>query len=309
MSLTRLDLNLLVALDALLQERSVSRAAERMGLSQPAVSAQLGKLRRHFDDDLLVRVGNSYRLSPLAAHLRERVRVAVSGVERVFAAEPHFTPATTTREFSMVVSDYGMAVLGPAVAGLLAAEAPTARIRFIDNPPQVIDSVRQTLTNIDGVVLPRGFVTDMPHHELYRDEWVCLVSVDNQEVGDTLTVRQLQTLPWVITYHGHPPTSTLAARRMRMLGIEPRVQVVTETFLGVPRLVSGSNRVALLPRRLTERIPAQLGVRALPSPFDGGPLIEVLSWHPMYDDDPEHQYFRDVVVRAAGEISAVDGVA
>jgi DNA-binding transcriptional LysR family regulator len=220
------------------------------------------------------------------------------------ASTSDFTPATTTREFSMVVSDYSMAVLGPGVVELLAAEAPAARVRFIDNPPQVIDSVRQTLTNIDGVVLPRGFVTDMPHHDLYHDEWVCLVSAGNREVGDTLTVRQLQTLPWVITYRGHPPTSTLAARRMRVLGIDPRVQVVTETFLGVPGLVSGSNRVALLPRRLTERIPAELGVRALPSPFDVGTLVEVLSWHPMYDEDPEHRYFRDLVVRAAGEITA-----
>ncbi|WP_223842940.1 helix-turn-helix domain-containing protein [Amycolatopsis methanolica] len=85
---------------ALLQERSVTRAAEWMGLSQPAVSAHLGKLRRHFGDDLLIRVGNSYRLTPLAVQLKERVRVAISGVERVFAAEPDFDPASSAREFS-----------------------------------------------------------------------------------------------------------------------------------------------------------------------------------------------------------------
>ena len=87
-NLARLDLNLLVALDALLQQRSVTRAAEQMGLSQPAVSAQLGRLRRHFHDDLLARAGNQYRLTPLAIQLKERVRVVLSGAERVFAAEP-----------------------------------------------------------------------------------------------------------------------------------------------------------------------------------------------------------------------------
>ncbi|MBN6040287.1 LysR family transcriptional regulator [Amycolatopsis sp. 195334CR] len=306
MKLARLDLNLLVALDALLAQRSVSRAAEQMGLSQPAVSAHLAKLRRYFGDELLVRVGNSYRLTPLAAQLKERVRVAITGVERVFAAEPDFTPATSAREFSMVISDYGVAVLAPAIVELLAAEAPGARLKFIASVPEVVDAGAQVLTNIDLLLLPHGFVTDLPHQDLYLDDWVCLVSADNEEVGAELTVRQLETLPWVVTYHG-PTASTPAARQMRMLGIEPRVQVVTETFLGVPALVSGSNRVALLQRRLAARIPAELGVRALPCPFEAGPLVEALWWHPMYDNDPEHRYFRDLVVRAAAALTAADG--
>src|SRR3954447_20955369 len=90
MNLARLDLNLLVSLDALLQQRSVTRAAAQMGLSQPALSASLARLRRHFDDELLTRVGNEYRLTPLAVQLRELVRIAMTGVERVFTAQPEF---------------------------------------------------------------------------------------------------------------------------------------------------------------------------------------------------------------------------
>ena len=122
MNLANLDLNLLVTLDALLEQRSVSKAAEQIGLSQPAVSAQLARLRRHFGDDLLARFGNQYRLTPLAIQLRSRVRTAVTGVERVFAAEPDFNPASTSREFSLVMSDYGVAVLGPLLAAELATE-------------------------------------------------------------------------------------------------------------------------------------------------------------------------------------------
>src|SRR6478752_10854470 len=113
MNLANLDLNLLVTLDAVLEQRSVSRAAEQLGLSQPAVSAQLSRLRRHFGDELLARFGNQYRLTPLAQQLRARVSTAVTGVERVFAAEPDFNPATTSREYSLIMSDYGVAVLGP----------------------------------------------------------------------------------------------------------------------------------------------------------------------------------------------------
>lgn len=305
MNLARLDLNLLVALDALLQERSVTRAAERMGLSQPAVSAQLGRLRRHFHDELLARAGNQYRLTPLASQLKERVRVALSGAERVFAAEPDFDPASSTREFTLLMSDYGIAVLGQEIAALLAAEAPGTRLRFPANTPRMVDAAAQVLVNTDLLVIPHGFVADLPHHDLYRDEWVCLVAADNADVGESLTVEQLETMPWVATFHG-PTASTPAARQMRMLGIEPRVQVVTETFLTVPALVAGTNRVALLQRRLADGMSGELGVRALPCPFEAGPLVEAMWWHPMYDEDPEHRYLRDLVVRATTAIDATD---
>jgi DNA-binding transcriptional LysR family regulator len=296
-NLASLDLNLLVSLDALLQERSVTRAAARMGLSQPALSASLGRLRRHFGDELLSRAGNEYRLTPLAVQLRELARLALSGVERVFTAQTEFDPASSTREFSLLISDYGVAVLGDTIAALLAAEAPGARLRFIANTPGFVDRAEQVLLSTDLLVLPHGFVSDLSHRDLYRDEWVCLVSSDNADVDGELTVEHLRTLPWVVTFHG-PTAATPAARQMRMRGIELNVQVVTESFLTVPGLVAGSGRIALLQRRLAELLPLDLGVRALPPPVEVGQLVEAMWWHPAFDDDPEHAYLRDVVSRA-----------
>lgn len=302
MNLASLDLNLLITLDALLEHRSVSRAAEQVGLSQPAVSAQLARLRRHFGDELLARFGNQYRLTPLAVQLRGRVRTAVTGVERVFAAEPDFTPTSTSREFSLVMSDYGVAILGPALAAALGREAPGARVRFLANTPAVVDNARQTLTGIDLLVLPHGFVDGLPHRDLYRDDWVCLVDAAHPAAETGLTAEQLKTMPWVVTYHG-PTASTPAARQLRMLGIEPHVQVVTENFMTVPGLVAGTDRVALLQRRLADRIPGDVAVRALPCPFDVGPLVEAFWWHPMYEHDPEHEYLRDLLSRVAAEVT------
>jgi DNA-binding transcriptional LysR family regulator len=296
-NLASLDLNLLVSLDALLQERSVTRAAARMGLSQPALSASLARLRRHFGDELLTRVGNDYRLTPMAVQLRDLARLALTGVERVFAAQTQFDPASSSREFSLVISDYGVAVLGDRIAALLAEEAPNARLRFIANTPSSVDRAEQVLLSSDLLVLPHGFVSDLSHRDLYRDEWVCLVSSDNAEVEDELTVDHLHTLPWVVTFHG-PTAATPAARQMRMRGIELNVQVVTESFLTVPGLVVGSRRIALLQRRLAELLPLNLGIRALPPPVEVGQLVEAMWWHPAFDDDPEHGYLRDVVVRA-----------
>ena len=297
-NLASLDLNLLVSLDALLQQRSVTRAAAQMGLSQPALSASLARLRRHFDDELLTRVGNEYRLTPLAVQLKELARIAVTGVERVFTAQPEFDPGSSTREFTLLVSDYVVAILGDTIADLLAEEAPHTRLRFTPHSPAMVERADQVLLTADVLLLPHGFVSDLSHADLYRDEWVCVVAADNPVAEQGLTVDHLRTLPWVVTYHGQT-ASTPAARQMRMLGIEPRVQVVNENFLTVPALITGSDRIALLQRRLVDLLPLNTGVRALPVPFEVSPLIEAMWWHPVFDDDPEHSYLRDVVRRAA----------
>lgn len=296
--LRNLDLNLLVSLDALLQQRSVTRAAEQLGVRQPTMSAALARLRRHFGDELLLRVGNGYQLTALANQLATHTRLALAGAERVFAAQSEFDPATSTREFSLSVSDYGASILGPALSDLLAQEAPEARLRLSANTTWIVDNAEQSLTTMDGLVMPHGFLADMPHSELYRDDWVLVVAADNALIEDRVSIDQLRTMPWVLTYHG-PSASTSAARQMRTLGIEPRVRVIAETFLAVPALVAGSDRIALLQRRLAAGLPVSAGIRWLACPFDAGPLVESLWWHPAYQHDSEHRYFRDLVLRAA----------
>ncbi|MGU3437715.1 LysR family transcriptional regulator [Actinomycetes bacterium M1A6_2h] len=297
-NVSNLDLNLLVSLDALLQNRSVTKAAQQLSLSQPALSAALARLRRHFGDELLYRVGNEYRLTPLAAELRGRARLALDGVERVFSSQPEFDPSESTREFAMLVSDYGISVLGDTVAALLAEEAPHARLRFAPTSPDVVGHADRTLLGSDVLLMPHGFITDLPHIDLYQDEWVIVVSSDNDSVVDALTNDQLRTLPWVLVYHGQT-ASTPAARQLRMMGIEPTVQVVTESFLTVPSLIVGSARIALLQQRLVRLLPLNAGIRTLPSPVPLAPMVEAMWWHPVYDRDPEHVFLRDLVVRAA----------
>ncbi|WP_226874870.1 LysR family transcriptional regulator [Microbispora sitophila] len=302
MRLSNLDLNLLVSLDALLDQRSVTRAAQQLGLSQPALSASLARLRRHFGDELLTRVGNEYRLSPLAAQLKPRVRLALDGVERIFTAQPVFDPKESSREFSVLLSDYACAVLGNVLTELLGQEAPGARLRLMHNTPAAVDHAEQTLLTTDLLVVPHGFVTDLPHAEVLRDRWVLVVSADNPDVGDTLTIEQIEAMPWVATYYG-PTASTPAARQMRMLGIEPRVQVVTESFLTIPGLVAGTRRIALLQERLVRLLSVDVGIRSLPCPFEVGPLVDAMWWHPVYDRNPEHAFFRDLLLRAAQQVS------
>ena len=128
--LANLDLNLLVSLDVLLQERSVTRAAARLGLSQPTLSTTLARLRRHFGDELLTRVGNRYELTPLAADLLPRTADAVSVVQKIFARQPEFEPAESDREFAVLASDYVITVFGQALAVALRERAPGIGLRL-----------------------------------------------------------------------------------------------------------------------------------------------------------------------------------
>ena len=298
-SLTNLDLNLLVALDALLQQRGVSRAARQLGLSQPSLSGSLARLRRHFDDDLLSRVGNEYRLTPLALRLKPRVRAALDGIERIFYVEPDFDPRQSTREFTIWISDYGTAVLGRPLARLLAASAPRARLRLAHNNPEVVDRVEQTLLSSDLMVLPHGsYVAGLRHAELFRDEWVILAAAENRAVHEGLTRADLAAMPWVMTYDG-PTASTPAARQLRILGIEPRTQLVTETFRSIPDLIVDSDRIALVQRRLAATFDREAGVRAVSVGLDLDPLVAAMWWHPINDDDPEHRFLRGLVLEAA----------
>ena len=303
-SLRHVDLNLLLQLDALLHERNVTRAARRLGLSQPAVSAGLARLRRHFGDELLHRRGNRYELTELAGQLAHRVPAAVEEVRRVFDATPGFDPSTSQREFTLVVSDYTATILGPPLAAAIAAEGPDVRLRLHQQSLDHVENAAQTLRSFDGLVLPHGFLVDVPSVPVYDDEWVCIVSPDAQ-VGSRLTMDDLHRLRWAVTYH-RPTAYTPAVQQLRALGVEPRLELVTESFLALPFVVAGTDRIALIQRRLATLLADAAGVRVLECPWDVVPLKQSLWWHPIYRADPGHRWLRGLVAQVGERINAAE---
>ncbi len=295
--LANLDLNLLVSLDALLSERSVSRAAVRLGLSQPSLSASLARLRRHFRDDLLARVGNQYELTPLAAQLAEQTASALTAVARVFASEPDFDPAISEREFTVLISDYAITVLGPALAALLQ-RAPHVRLRLHQVAIPAVNAAAQALRDVDAMVLPHGYLSDLPSQQLFTDRWVCIVAEGQPGIGDKLTMADLEELPMVVAHH-EPASYTPAGKQLSMLGVQPRVQLVAETFLALPFLVAAGHGVALIQERLARQLVPAVPVRILPCPFEVAPLFEALWWHPMYDRDAGHRWLRQLFTESA----------
>jgi DNA-binding transcriptional LysR family regulator len=294
--LRNLNLNLLSHLDALLTFRSVSRAADHLGLSQPTVSSALQRLRRHFRDDLLVRDGPRTELTPLAAELRPLATAALAAAERLFASTTVFDPRTSTREFRLVAADYWVASVGAALAASVAASGSRVRIRFAKPGAELSGRVLDALRTVDGVLAPHGDFHDIAHLDLCTAEWVCLVDARNTRVGDGVTRANLAELPWVAVTGdpglNAPLWESLALRRLRQAGIEPHIAVVLESFLAVPWFVAGTDRIAIVHRGMLERYGDQRSLRILRCPVELDPLRLALWWHPQFGEDAGHRWLR-----------------
>ncbi|MEV8308240.1 LysR family transcriptional regulator [Streptomyces flavidovirens] len=296
MNLASLDLNLVIALRALLEERSVTRAGQRVGLSQPAMSAALARLRRHFDDDLLSRVGSRYELTALGQVLLDRTATACDLLERLFTSQADFDPAHETHTFTLIASDYAVAVFGAELARTVHAEAPGIRLRFQQTPTDVTANTGTLLSTADGLLMPHGVISGFPTVELYRDRWVFLVSDDHPDVGERLTLDDLRRLPWVTYQRTYDAP---AVRQLGMLGIEPRTEVSVDSFQALPWLVAGTRRIALIQELLADRLRGVAPVRVMECPYEAVPVQEALWWHPVHTHDAAHIWLRETAGRIA----------
>ncbi|MEV6060795.1 LysR family transcriptional regulator [Nocardia asteroides] len=298
------DLNLTASLFALLEERHVSRAAQRLGVSQPAASAMLARLRRHFGDQLLERVGNRYELTPLGRQLREQAGGVVRLSESLFATKSRFDPATSEREFVLTVSDYMVAVLGPTLAAAFEAQAPHAvlRLRQFGKAPEPL--AETTARSEDGLIAPHSagaLRAGMAHLELFSDEWVAVVDRGNPIVERPPALGELSGLRWVLSQFepGEPP---FLMRRLVEQGVDLRPQVITDSFVALPLYVVGTDRVGIVQRRLATAMALPPDLRLIPCPFEVGPINEALWWHSAHTHDSGHRWLRDLVSAAANAL-------
>nr|WP_018529118.1 LysR family transcriptional regulator [Streptomyces sp. SID8379] len=303
-NLARLDLNLVVALRALLEERNVTRAGQRVGLSQPAMSAALSRLRRHFDDDLLARVGGHYELTALGQVLLDRTSTAYDVLERLFSSQADFDPGREIREFKLLASDYAVSVFGAELARVVHEEAPGIRLRFAQTPPTVVDDTATLLSAVDGLLMPYGVISDFPSTDLYDDRWVFVVADDHPTVTDRLTRQDLAELPWVTYQRTYDAP---AVRQLGMLGVEPHVEVSVDSFQLLPLLVAGTRRIAMIQARLARLLAPIAPVRVLDPPYEAVPLQEALWWHPVHTHDAAHIWLRETAARVGSRLSPPSG--
>ncbi|MET9819376.1 MULTISPECIES: LysR family transcriptional regulator [unclassified Streptomyces] len=297
-----LDLNLLVPLDALLQECSVTRAAQRLGLSQPTVSAALARLRRHFGDELLIRVGNSYELTLLAERLAPQVKRTVDSANRVFRTRSDFEPAVAEREFTLMVSDVQLATFGRVLTTLVDQAAPGVKLRFQHTSPHFVRGAQEHLRIVDGMVLPQGMLANAPAIDLYEDRWACVVASDTVTPTPP-TPEELAARPWVMPYY-FPSFGFSPLHELHTHGIEPRVEIAIENFLTMPHLIAGTDRVGMVPGNAIRLFPPDSGIVAVELPLCSGRLVESLWWHPLHEHDPAHTWLRRTAAEAGRLVTA-----
>lgn len=299
----RLDLNLLVALEVLLGECSVSRAAERLHLGQSATSSALGRLREHFNDPLLVPVGRRLEPTALGLELLPKVREALALTREIVDAPVQFEPAQCTRQFTLVASDYIVAVLLPAVSRELARVAPGVRLSLRDLPlPRDGDVVSEALDyrRSDVVVVPqRRLNPAYPQVPLLSDQLCCIVCAQQPQFAEGLSLADYCAAEHVVREFADGRNLAMDAVHLRELGIERRVGVALESFALIPEFIVGSARVATLFRRQAERFAQRYRLRIHPAPLAFPEALQVLQWHPYQDRDPALAWFRGLLLEQA----------
>lgn len=294
------DANLLLALHALLEERNLTHAGIRMTMSQPAMSGALTRLRRHFGDELLVRHGREFELTPLAERLRPLVAEAVAASERLLGSDRAFRPSTVARVFSVSLTDYAMTVLAEPLSRALAAQAPHVSVAF-DMIPTKRDVLERHLLRRDLLVGPLGFDLPGRSQPLFSDRIVCIVAADNPRIRDgRLTLEDLNTMPHALANilaggsSRRPLESTLEEA-----GVTPHSPVLVSSLLALPYAVSGTDLCAFVPARLARRCQAPLRLAIVETPLAPVNIVEAAHWHPSRSQEPAGVWLRELLYDVA----------
>ena len=291
------DLNLLVALRALLEEENVTRAGDRISMGQSSMSTALSRLRAQFGDELLVRVGRDYELTPMAKMLLPQVQLAIPLIEKALGSGGPFEPATTTRTFTMMMSDFASLEMTHVFEKAIAI-APGLEINIVPLPENPTDSARDMLKN-DFVLAVPGIGIDGEHVEIFTDHYVCLVDPNNSGlVNGELSWEAFTSLPQAVHDFGQAHL-TPADRKLRELGFTRDAHVKASSFMPLPAIVAGTDLVAVVPKRLADRLGPATDTIGVEAPFGRVPIIETLYWHPAHNSDPAHVWMRNHIVEHA----------
>lgn len=288
MRFRHLDMNLLVALDAILTHQNISRAAERLFLSQSATSGILSRLREHFEDELLVRRGRQMALTPLAEELTGPLRAILTETEKLLAMRSSFDPATSERQFTIACSDYVWATLIVDILAELRMTAPSVDI-FYQGP-----STRFFRTEIDFLIVPDRFMLeDCPFTALPATSYVCIVWQDNETVGDSLTLDQFLEMRHAQAYSER--TTFIETWFFKQFGRAPRAGITAPSFTLIPEAIIGTRFLALIPADLAARAATTLPIRQVEAPISLPLMTDVLQWRISHERDPGLQWLRSLI--------------
>jgi len=304
MQLNRFDLNLLIALDALIHEKNVTRAAERVFVSQPAMSAALQKLRDYFNDPLLVRVGRDMELTPRGLSLVEPVREALLRIQVTLGTQPTFDPAKVRRSFTVICSADAHLRVMPAALRRVVQEAPGVQCHIEQFSETTLsrleygDADLYLGMNMLPVFGTREFADWLRVVDIRPVQWVCVVPADHPTARDELTEEQFRTLPHLI---GWPNSHSVPLEEFtrRLFNVDINVRATVQSLVEIPLLLQGTDMIATLPERVATTLNGVAPVRMFPLPLRMPETREVLVWHKRNEPDPGHAWLREMLMEIA----------
>ncbi|MGD1912967.1 MAG: LysR family transcriptional regulator [Rivularia sp. (in: cyanobacteria)] len=298
-NLRELDLNLLIALDVLITEASVTKAAERLNMSQSTMSYSLKRLRNILNDDILIRTSREMEVTPYARQISHRIRQILVEIQSTLLEKEAFNPATAKETFKIAASDYVEATIGLSLIQQITTQAPGIRIRISNlEKDTVMDALDEN--RIDIVINPKLALKSWHVEEnLYREEFVCVFRGDD-------SVKELSVTDYLEKPH------VLVSLRDDFQGaydkiLEPQQQSrqiiwSTSHFMAVPFLLANSDCVALLPNRMAQQCAKAMKLKLLPPPIAIEGFIVSMVWHQRNTNNSAHQWLRQQIVEAVQNI-------
>ncbi|MEM7553019.1 MAG: LysR family transcriptional regulator [Cyanobacteria bacterium P01_A01_bin.84] len=292
-NLRQLDLNLLIALDALISEVSVTRAANRLNLSQSAMSYSLKRLREILGDEILLRSSGGMEVTPLASQIANRVRQVLLEIQGLLEKES-FDPGTANESFCIAMSDYVETSLGVPLLQYLRKNAPDIRIRAISAEKEV------ALEGLDTnqIDLAIGVFSNLKSwhvkQKLYEEEFVCVVKSDTL---NKLSLEEYLQRPHILVSSRDDFRGAVDSILERDYRTSRNVTWSTPHFMVVPFLIANSECVSLLPKRVAERCAKQMGLKLLPPPIEITSFTVSMIWHQRNTGRPKHEWLREQILK------------
>ena len=295
MNVQDIDLNLLRVFDAVLRERGVTPAAVRLGLTQPAVSNALARLRALFGDALFVRTPAGMDATPFARGVAEPVRQALALLESALAHGPGFEPAASTRAFRFYMSDLGQVEFLPPLVERVQRVAPGVRLEAVAFDLEHIgDALGSGALDLAVGFLP-ALGPPVERHALFRDPYVCLMRADHPAIGKKLTMKKfLEASHVLVTYRGGG--HRVIEETLERSGVARRIALRVPHFTVVPMVLARTDLILTLPARVARVYERQGRFKSLPPPVPMPAAEVAVHWHERFEADPGNRWLRDQII-------------
>jgi DNA-binding transcriptional LysR family regulator len=294
MNLAAVDLNLLVVFDALVAERQVTRAAQKVGLSQPAASNALRRLRDLFEDDLFVKTPQGMQPTPKAIALEQPIRQVLTQIQSALVQEAPFVPETSEQVFALGMSDYGEFILLPKLMEHLERVAPRIQIQVRSTDRQ--DALK--LLDANEIALAIGF---FPKHsswhqaqELFQERFVCVAHQSNPNIKDPFTLEDYLAASHLLVSPREDRTGRVDLF-LAQQNLQRHIALTVPHFLVAPFILSNTNLIATLAERVVRTYAEALALKVLPLPFELSGFSVSMLWHTKNNNDPAHLWLRTMM--------------